>query len=56
MGTTSTSGWALAWLFLGVMMICAVGAGGGTVSFLGGCALIAVSCVLFKAARVKEEA
>ena len=56
MGTTSTSGWALAWLFLGVMMICAVGAGGGILSFLVGCASIAVACVLFQAARAKEEA
>ncbi len=55
MGTTSTSGWALFWLFLGIMLVCASRTGGGPLSLLGGIALIVVSCVLFQAARGKEE-
>ena len=55
MGTTATSGWALFWFLLGFTVLGATGAGGGVLSFVGGVALIGVSCVLFRAARAKEE-
>ena len=54
MGTTATSGWALFWFLLGFTLLGTVGIGWGPVGLLGG-GMIAWSCVLFRAARAKEE-
>ncbi len=55
MGTTSKSGWALLWLFLGFTTLGTVAIGGGVFSTLAGIAMIIASVVSFRAARVKEE-
>ena len=56
MGTTSTSGWAVCWFLLGFTTLGTSAAGGGMFGFLLGAAMIALSCALFKAARIKEDA
>jgi hypothetical protein len=56
MGTTSTSGWALFWFLTGFTVLGTTPIGGGIFSFLGGVAILVYSGVLFRAARVKEEA
>ena len=56
MGTTATSGWALFWFLLGFTILGTAAIGGGVLSLLGGAAIIVFSGVLFKSARVKEEA
>ena len=55
MGTTSTSGWALLWFLLGFTTLGTTGIGGGILSWLGGAVFIGISCLLFTAARAKEE-
>ena len=55
MGTTSTSGWALCWFLFGFTALGTAAAGAGLFGFLIGAAMIALSCTLFKTARVKEE-
>ena len=55
MGTTSTSGWALFWFLLGFTILGTAAIGGGFLSLLAGAAVIVLSAVLFKQARVKEE-
>jgi len=55
MGTTATSGWALLWFLLGFTILGTAGIGGGILSWLAGIGVIAISGVLFKAARAKEE-
>ena len=55
MGTTATSGWALFWFLLGFTILGTAGTGGRVLSLLAGAAVIGCSCVLFKAARAKEE-
>ena len=56
MGTTATSGWAVFWFLLGFTILGTAAAGGGALGLLGGLAVIAFSGVLFKAARVREDA
>ena len=56
MGTTSTSGWAVCWFLLGFTALGTAAAGGGLLGFVIGVALLALSCTLFKTARVKEDA
>ncbi len=55
-GTTKTSGWALFTFLLGFIVLGTAAIGGGMLSLLAGIGLIAVSVVLFKSARLKEEA
>ena len=55
MGTTATSGWAVAWFLLGFTVLGTAAIGGGVLSLLGGVALIGLSSALFRAARAKEE-
>ena len=55
MGTTSTSGWAVLWFLLGFTILGTAGIGGGILSLLAGTAVIVLSSVLFRAARLKEE-
>ena len=55
MGTTATSGWAVFWFLVGFIILGTTGVGGGILSLLGGTAVIAMSGVLFKAARAREE-
>ena len=56
MGTTKYSGIALALFLLGFTIIGTAAIGGGMISLLAGSALAVVSAVVFKTARVKEEA
>ena len=56
MGTTTTSGWAIFWFLLGFTILGTAAAGGGVLSLVGGLAVIIFSSILFKAARVKEDA
>ena len=55
MGTTATSGWAVFSFLVGFTLLGTAAIGSGLLGLLGGSGLIAVSCVLFKAARAKEE-
>ena len=56
MGTTKYSGIALALFLLGFTVIGTAAVGGGLMSILAGSVLALVSAVIFKSARVKEEA
>ena len=56
MGTTKYSGIALALFLLAFTIIGTAAIGGGLISILSGSALAVVSAVIFKSARVKEEA
>ena len=56
MGTTATSGWAIFWFLVGFTILGTAAAGGGALSFVGGVAVLVFSSILFKAARVKEDA
>ena len=56
MGTTSTSGWAVSWSMLGLIVLGTAGTGGGLLSWLGGGAFLVIAAVTFRAARVKEGA
>ena len=55
-GTTKESGWALFWFLLGFIILGTAAAGGGTISFVAGIAVIGMSFAKFKAVRAKEEA
>ena len=55
MGTTKTSGWALFLFLVGFTFVWTPAVGGGILGFAAGAAMIGYSCVLFKAARAKEE-
>lgn len=54
MGTTRTSGWALFWFLLGFIMVGTAAVGSGIPGLLAGIAVLAVSAVLFQAAKTKE--
>ena len=54
MGTTSRSGWALFWFLLGFTILGTAAIGGGVLSLLAGIAILVLSGVLFRAARVQE--
>ena len=56
MGTTKTSGWAVFWFILGFTVLGTAAIGAGMMGILGGAAMIIYSGVLFKAARLKEDA
>ena len=56
MGTTATSGWALFWFLLGFTVLGTAAIGGGIFRLIAGIGIIGYSAILFKSARVKEEA
>ncbi len=53
-GTTKYSGIALAVFLLGFAILGTAAVGGGLMSLIGGGALLVVSAVVFKSARIKE--
>ena len=55
MGTTATSGWAVLWFLVGFTTLGTAAIGGGTLSLLGGIAILVWSSMLFRTARAKEE-
>lgn len=55
MGTTALSGWAVFIFLLGFTILGTAGTGAGALGLLTGAAVIAVSAVMFKSARAKEE-
>jgi hypothetical protein len=55
-GTTSTSGWAVFTFLVGFTVLGTSAIGGGAISVVGGLAILGISCVLFKQAKIKEEA
>lgn len=54
-GTTKESGWALFWFLLGFTILGTAAAGTGTLGLIAGLVVIAISFVMFKAVRAKEE-